>query len=507
MKNLDIYINGSRAVYDNKTLIGSILRNFDLTDPSNRKQLYTNTMKLPVAENQHIFGFASQPGYVGTVPYDRISVEIIVDGFLLVKNGIGYLSGVQDGYYLLNVREQPAIIQTMQDTKLEDLTIADYTIPGTGNMVQRLINSTSKVKIDYLFNDATIEDIAAHPGGIRLFNTSSNLTYYIADIFTQIATDLGITWAGSLFSDTYFMNMRMVLATAAVGVSGSTTIGIMKNIVLNENKTVFEFFKAVLQAFGAVYKINGSTITVEKFDDITLGKVSWAGKLSKVTEQKYNIPNLAQKNYYRVKAGGDADDNINQAIWTCDNKNIEDESTMIEPDITCYPFVGLSGLYGSTAFVNAEKAIYLPDSSFTVFFKTDGTYWLVPETTINDLVFVIDGAEQFYVGMGVEIDYVEDFPSATTISISHTIVSTDNLNIATYYNSQNDYLRFGAMIEKPLMYKAEFNLSVLDLNQYDPFNIVIVPELAGEFYVNSLQYNFEKQGKASKATLIKYVEP
>ena len=63
------------------------------------------------------------------------------------------------------------------------------------------------------------------------------------------------------------------------------------------------------------------------------------------------------------------------------------------------------------------------------------------------------------------------------------------------------------MLADPLMYETEIDLDVLDLHDYSPFNLPIVPELAGEFYVNRLQYNFEKRGKASKATLIKYIEP
>jgi len=111
------------------------------------------------------------------------------------------------------------------------------------------------------------------------------------------------------------------------------------------------------------------------------------------------------------------------------------------------------------------------------------------------------------VGLGITIDNVEDFPSTTTNVRTHSLVAGDNLYVATYYNSQNDYQRFEAMLEEPVVYEAEIDLSVLDLEQYSPFNLANVAELGGLFYVNKLQYNFEKSGKASKVTLIKYVSP
>ena len=45
----------------------------------------------------------------------------------------------------------------------------------------------------------------------------------------------------------------------------------------------------------------------------------------------------------------------------------------------------------------------------------------------------------------------------------------------------------------------------VDLQYFSSINHALVPDVAGLFYVNKFQVNFEKGGKASKMTMIKYV--
>lgn len=501
MKNVDIRINGLRAVYDDKTLIGTILRNFDFTDPANRKQKYNNSIKLPVDENQHIFEFASEPGYQGTVPYDRVSVEIIVDGFLLLKDGIGYLSSVQDGYYIIAIREQPDVIQTMKDRRLSTLGVASGPIGSP--IAQTLLNATSGGKIDFIYNEQSRIYSVSNPLNFKLFRTNGNMTYYLHSIFSRMTTVDSITFAGGLMSDSFFLNMRMIAAQIGVHAPIGDAFQQLDDVIFNEEKSFFDLFKAVLQVFGAVYTISGSTVTIEKFDDLTLNKISWAGKIQKIKEKKFRIPKLAQNNHMRFKTGGKADEKLNETTWPCNNKNIEFEGKIIEPDITVYPYLNLRGLL--TGAVSGDNSIYIPDSEFDILTGPGGTTQTIVNS-INDFVFVVDGPNSVATGTVVEIEYtIQNSPGVGVKS--HTTVGGDNRTIAAYYNSQNDYLRFAAMLEDPLMYEAEFDLNALDLHDYDPFNIIIIPELAAEYYVNKLQYNYEKQGKDSKASLIKFVEP
>lgn len=499
MKNADIYINGKRAVYDEKTLVGTILRNFDFTDPANRKQPYTNTIKLPVKQNQHIFAFANEPGYSGTIPYVRVSVEIFVDGYLILKNGIGYLNSVKEGYYIVSIREQPDVIQTMKDTTLASLSVGGG--PYGAPKVQTLLNATSGYKLDFLFNEQSRLYSVANPTKFRLYRGNGNLTYYLDTLFDRMSTVHGITFSGSLMTDSYFLNMRMIVEKVCV----QDLVGVTQIVSANFNseKSFFDLFKAVLQVFGAVYTISGTTITIERYDDITLTKVDWSGRLQKVIDKKFRIPSLAQNNYMRFKPSGEADETLNQSTWTCNNTNIEFENTVIKPDVAVYPFLGLAGLITGLTGDN-DKAIYLPDSSFNI---RVGPFTSVKTTnnSINDLVFIVDGTSQMPTGTIVELEYT--IWNGGLGTFNHTTVGGDNRYIPTYYNSQSDYASFAAMIADPVTYEIEIDLNVLDLHNYDPFNLVIIPELAGEFYVNKLQYNFEKQGKASKVSIIKYVEP
>lgn len=500
MKNLDIYINGVLAVHDEKTLVGSILWNFDFTDPANRKQPYTNSLRLPVMENQHIFEFASEPGYNGSIPYDRVSVEIIVDGYYLLKDGIGYISSVKDGYYIISVREQPDIIQKMKD---RSLGFNGITGPLTSPIVQTLLNNTNGGKLDFIMNEQTRLDSIANPTQFKLFRTNANYTFYVHTIFSSVATFDGITFAGSLMTDPYFLNMRMIVYQSGIHARLGGSPIFLDDIRPNTERSFFDLFKAILQIFGAVYTIDGSTVTIDRLDDLTLGQVDWSGKLNKVVNKKFNIPNLAQNNYLRYQTGGDAEEGLNESVWTSNNKNVEHEGNIIEPKSTVFPFIDINNII--TGLTALTKCIYIPDSDYSIITSVAGT----TQTTvngINEFVFLVDGTDNMPVGTNVVVEYTNQ-NSPTVATASHALVAGDNRAIATYYNSQNDYQRFAAMLADPVMYEVEMNLNVLDLHDYSPFNLALVPELAGEFYINKLQYNFEKEGRASKVQLIKYVEP
>jgi hypothetical protein len=498
MKNVDIYINGSRVFTDNKTKIGTTIRNFDITDPSNRKQPFTNTILLPVKPNDTIFKFASQPGYQGTLPYDRLDVSIVVDGYHIITNGIGYIQEVKDGYYYVNIREQPDIIQTMQDKTLASV-YSGYTstlgaIAG-GVWIQTMKNATSNIRFDFIINETQKQYMLANTRA-RMDLANTNYTCYIKDIFTRAASQMGITFAGSLLSDSYFQTLRMVVAKAYFVQTGTSVQ--IRDVVLNEKKSFFDLFKAVLQVFGAVYRISGTTITIEKYDDITVSSVNWEGKLHKAGPKKFSIPNFAQNNYMRFKKGGAAEETLNEAVWTCANKNIANQAVIIEPDVTVYDRYNLFSVFSFGA-IDIDY-IAVPEASFTLDTSGAYPYTLDITSTINELAFVIDSGFSDLI-IPIDADYVD---LAGVVQLSSFIMAvTDDGNVATYYNSQNDYTKMAALIDKPVMYEVEMNLDALDLHDYDEFVNKRIPELGGDFYANSFQYNFAQGGKGSKLTLIK----
>lgn len=503
MKNVDIYINGARAVWDDKTAIGTIIRNFDFTDPGNRKQPYTNNLKLPARNNQHIFEFASEPGYAGSIPYDVVVVEIFVDGEYLLKDGIGYLTNVVDGYYELTVREQPDVIQTMKDTLLSSLD-GRTQIPGAAAAwVPTLLGNTSGPKLDFIFNEQQRLYSVANPTTFRYYRHNSNLTFYIHSIFTLMAAASGITFTGSLLSDAYFLGLRLVCSQANTHQPTGGTTFFIDDVIFNSEKSFFDLFKVVLQMFGAVYTIIGSNIIVYRYDDITLTKLDWSGKIKKVNSKKFRIKNIAQNNYFRCKPMEGAEKTLNEASWVCNNLNIENEKIIIEPDSSVYPFLNLNGLI--TGASSGAKSIFIPESEFDIVTGVGGTD-VVTVKGLSDFVFVTDGVQQIPTGRLIDLEYTLQNNAATQV-LNYTLLVGDNRYIATYYNSQNDYLSFEAMIADPVVYEVEIDLNVLDLHEFHPLFLVIVPELAGEFFVNSLQYNFDKGGRSSRATLIKYVAP
>ena len=500
MKNVEIYINGALAVYDDKTAIGTIIRNFDFTDPGNRKQPYTNALKLPVRNNQHIFAFASEPGYNGSIPYDKVVVEIFVDGYFLLKDGIGYLTDVSGGYYNITIRDQPDMIQTMKDRLLVDLDLDVGPIGAP--WAQSMLNATSGPKLDIIFNEQSRLRSVVDPAVFRTYRANGNLTYYIHSIFTVMGTLDSITFAGDLMTDAYFLNARIIGSQIALHSNVAGDVLNVTDVIINPVKSFWDLFKAVLQKFGAVYTISGSTITIERYDDITLTKLDWSGKLQKVNGKKFSIPNLAQNNYLRLKPQEQAEETLNESLWVCNNKNIENEKVIIEPDVSVYPFLNLNGLI--TGAIAGDLSIFIPDSEYDINVAVGGTQSIVK--SINDFVFVVDGAKSVAIGTDIEMEYTKHNEADVQTDI-HTTVGGDTREIATYYNSQNDYASFEAMIADPVVYEVEVNLDVLDLYNFDALNLVIVPELAGEFYVNRLQYNFDKGGRSSRATLIKYVAP
>jgi hypothetical protein len=503
MKNVDIYINGALAVYDDKTAIGTIIRNFDFTDPANRKQPYTNPLKLPVRNNQHIFAFASEPGYSGSIPYTKVEVEIFVDGYFLLKNGIGYLTEVSGDYYNITIREQPDAIQTMKDTLLSDLD-GTTQIPGAaGDWTIGLIENTSGPKLEWIYNEAQRLHSVGTPTTFRHFRLNSNFSFYIHSIFTIFETASGLTFAGDLIADAYFLDLRLICSQAnAHSPTGGATFFI-DDVIFNSEKTFFDLFKVVLQKFGAVYTIDGTTITLERYDDLTLNKVSWAGKLQKINKKSFSIPNLAQNNYLRYKPVDGAEKTLNEAVWVCNNVNIKTEAVIIEPDASVYPFLNLKGLI--TDANPGAKSIFIPESEFDI--ETDGGGTdVVSVKSLSDFVFVADGLQVFPTNRLVDLEFTLQNNPAVQV-LNYTLQPGDHRNIATYYNSGSDYKSFESMIADPVVYEVEVNLDVLDLHNFNILGLVIVPELAGEFYVNRFQYNFDKGGRSSRATLIKYVAP
>ena len=170
------------------------------------------------------------------------------------------------------------------------------------------------------------------------------------------------------------------------------------------------------------------------------------------------------------------------AEYTNNNENIINEGDLIKMNASVYPLVGITPV--STSFILKEQAIFLPDKDVT---ESQSPIYkeITTNKSIDKFVFLTDGTDVLPSGFDIKMWYFRDGKTPYFAEELYTLIAT--LPIATYYNSVNDYIRIAAMLQNPVFYEVELNLSPVDIHTFDPFNIVSIPELGGTFYVNSIK--------------------
>ena len=492
--SLEIKINGSRVNIPVNQTIAYNLANFDISDIGVRKLNYTNSFQIPSAGNETIFGFASDISTSSVIPYTQFSIDIIADGITIVANGSGVIKNFADGYYNIQVTEDKDVISQMKSTSLKTLFPSDILIDDGGATVdlKDLLTNTTGFRHDIIMSDVHITEAATDTYIWK--SEQDNMSVFVKYVFQQYETVNSVTFAGDLWTDTYFEDLRMLVYYCFIHYAAGNEY--LSGIQIDKTRSFYDLFVTILQVFGATYKITGSTITFSKLDNISKTVYTdWSGKVKEITDKKFMPDNIAQNNYFRYKPGDSADKTMNQSLIPCNNLNLKYESETINFDAKVFPLI-LLDMY--TAYAD-EFAIYIKDNIG----KYDDTAEL--NRPLTDMVFLTDSAKVYF--NTITVGWEDDRKTLKT----YVTLAGDNIPLTTYFNSQNEYNILFDMLYNPVIYEAELQLNILDIAFFDPMKFVFIKELGGLFYVNTIKdYLINSPDKTATAELIKintYVAP
>jgi hypothetical protein len=490
--SLEIYINTIKLNIPDKQTIAYNLANFEITDLANRKLTYTNNFLIPAAGNELAFGFSGNIASAQSLPYTQLSVDVFADGIQIITDGSAFIQDFSDGFYSLQVTDNKDLIQQMRDTPLSTLyagvTVA---VPGSaggyGNEV--LLKATTGFKMDVIMNDNHI----AVDAPLNLYNwtdETDTLSVFIKTVFQRYETVNSVTFAGDLWTDAYFVKLRMNVFYALLNRNIGPDTSDIQRINLNPSKSFYDLFRAMLQIFGSTYKTSGSTITFSKLDNIDLTTpVDWSGKATKINSKLFAIPNTGQKNYFRYSAGEGTDKTMNQSVIASNNLNLPFEVDLMTFDATVYPLVILD-MY---ALYTDQETVYWKDN-IGKFSDPDihGVSNIISRP-VSEFVFMIDSTHDLF---AVSCGSVEGGAMYTP--------AAGEVFTPTYFNSQNEYTLLTQMLTNPVFYDADMWLGLLDVTTFDNMKVYKINELGGIFYVNSIKgYLLNSVDKTAQVELIK----
>ena len=241
-------------------------------------------------------------------------------------------------------------------------------------------------KIDYLFQ----ADYSFDPEEYKYSVKYNYLSIYLTTILAKIEADYSITFSGDLLSDADYLEMRIPLVTSNLKVDYMTPNIYVDGIVIHDSMTAWDLIKSILQLFGAVFKINGIDLELQKFDDLDITTpIDWTGKLvSKV--KKFSIPDTGQKNYIKYAVAENVDKLYHAGIIDCNNENINFEKDLATMKFKVFELRDVFEFY-TNASAEPIWAIQLPALKNTP--STPSTVLPVEISGVSDLQIVVDSVE------------------------------------------------------------------------------------------------------------------
>jgi len=502
--SLEIKINGVKVNISKDTVIGYNLTNFDISDISNRSVNYTNSFQIPREGNEMIFGFSNNPSSLSTTPYDNFDNDIYSDGILIVDGGKGYISDSDDGFYTVQVIGNKSLIDDMKSVTLASLTQeVSFGLPSA--FTQNLINGTTNYRLDYILNDTTLAHLVS-TGDFRNDWYKSSLSVYVKYLFSRYSALHGVTFAGDLMTDSYFLDLRLLMSSCYLANTfASPTVSVV-SAKPREADTFYDLFREVMKIFCSTYKMSGTTITISKFDLIDKSNYyDWSDKLMAIESKKYSIEGTGQKNRIRYNAESGASKDLNMVTLDSNNLNIPYEKDLIKIDASVFPFVNLLGVSATSnkyciltdELEKSNRQYIYPAMGFR------GDYIGLITKSLDKFIFICDGPTSLSTGIIIEAGYL-DTKLGTVTYYPYTTLSGDSKVIATYYNSSNDYNIITEMLTNPVAYTVKMLFNILDIYQFDNLKPVFIKQLGGLFYINKISdYLLNSTDKSATVELIK----
>jgi len=498
---IQAFLNSEEIKLFSDTAIGMTIENFNISDLSNRKIDRTNAIRVPKAGNEAAFEFASKPNAPTDFAYNDYDFDLIVDGILIYENGRAFIVGEDESSYTLNITNNKNIIDLLKSINLADLYTGDtVTLLDVTDYLDLFKQVTHGFKIDFIFEETDIAPLNSYGVASSYFY----LSLYIDTILTKIETDYSITFSGDLLTDADFLEMRIPCVSSNIKRDFGSDNLYVDDLIIHDSLTAWGLVKNILHLFCGVFKIDGTDLEMQKFNDLDYATpVDWSGKLVS-SSKKFAVPGIAQKNYIKYKVADNVDELQDSALIECNNLNIDYEKDLATMNIKLTPFRDIQTNYTNHS-TSPLLAIVLPEIDI------DHPGLVLDPTPVRvkgftDLMIYVDSDEYLGQPIAIVFDYFRENPANNWAldRLNGNLVVDADTTIVKYYDPSTNYSLIETMLTDPVMYDAEILLNIVDIYGFDLFKAVQIDELEGIFYVNKIS-NFlaTSPGIPTKVELIK----
>jgi len=475
------YLDSNELKLFPEMAIGLTIENFNISDLSNRKIDRTNVIRVPKAGNEAIFEFSSVPNAPTDFAYNDYNFDLIVDGIFVYENGRAFIAGEDDHGYTLNITNDKNIIDLLKSISLATLYQGDDIVfTNATDYLNVFKQKTAGFKIDFLYHE---DDPDADK--YKFYIWFNYLSIYVDTILDKIETDYSISFSGDLLTDSDFEEMRIPCVSANLIRDWDEVNIHIQDLVIHDSLTAWDLIKNILQLFCGVFKIDGTDMELQKFNDLDITTpVNWTGKL--VSKKKnFSIPDVAQKNYIKHTVASEVDKNQSAGLIECNNANIPYEKDLATMSDKLFPFRDINSFY-TNASADPLLGIQL-EKKDTFISQVDHS--LARVKGLKDLIILVDSDE--FLGQPIDawLYYVKkdgEFGFWISASLNGNLTADADTTIVEYYDPTANYSLIETMLTDPVMYDAELLLNIVDIQGFDHFKAVQIDELEGIFYVNKI---------------------
>lgn len=219
---VDIYLNKQLVELSNDNDLTYTLQVNDISDISTRQTSYTNSFKLPKTNNNtEILRGLGLVGDISNIPYQKMNVDVLDNGFPLIYNGWGIIKETTE-YYSLHVYS--GLIDFFK-------AIENKNIGTSLELTEINHNKNVQTVIDTFNNDFEYSYLLADYNGLTHYDIDKkiNIDYLppsvkVGYLWNKIFETFGYTYSGAIFSNDRFTNLFL---TYPKGVSETTTAPVL----------------------------------------------------------------------------------------------------------------------------------------------------------------------------------------------------------------------------------------------------------------------------------------
>ena len=187
------------------------------------------------------------------------------------------------------------------------------------------------------------------------------LSIYVDTILSKVEADYDISFSGALLTDADFLEMRIACVQSNLKRNNGSVDIYVDDLIIHDSLSVWDMLKNVMQLTCAVFKISGTDMELQKFDDLDITTpTDWTGKLvSKF--KKFSIPNTAQQNFIKYSVVKDVDPFYLSALIECNNLNIDFTKDIVTMKAKLFPYMDINASF-TNASANPLLVFGMPDT-------------------------------------------------------------------------------------------------------------------------------------------------